>query len=476
MTPLLRSGRCLAVLLMGLGATCVTACGPAAESQDGARSLAPNLVLVSIDTLRADHVGAYGYFRDTTPVIDALAEQGLLFERAYSVMSMTLPSHTSLFTGRWPLEHGILGNLRDGGRLYAWSPDLLSFPEVLRAEGYRTAGFISAAPLKSPTGINVGFEHYDEPAGRERVGAETVALAGAWLEQQSAGQPFFLFVHLYDPHWPQLPIEPYASMFTGGDELDRWVTERGLPEAAVRAHSGKSFDTRETLNRYCGEVRYADAQVGVLFERLRELDLWEDSLVVVTSDHGDGLNQHGIPGHDGHVWEEQLRVPLVVRFPAALAVDLPRRHSGVTSLADLLPTLAARVPAWDTAGVRAFVSQASGVDVLAGSHERAGVLGQRTAHDLPDDPGSRFALTTDAWKFVHAPEGTDQLFDRAVDPHELSNAAVERATELGALRAELLELLREQSARGAALGSEGDGTRDEALLRQLQDLGYLGGD
>ena len=466
-------GRWLA-LASSLALTLSGCADPAAPSQ--AR---PNFVLVSIDTLRADHVGAYGYFRDTTPVIDALAEESLLFEEAYSVMSLTLPSHTSLMTGRWPLEHGILANLRDGGRLYAWSEDLMSFPAVLRAEGYRTAGFISAAPLKRPTGMATGFDDFDEPDGRERVGADTVALARAWLEEhraQKSGRPFFLFVHLYDPHWPQLPSAPYDTMFSGGAELDRWVTERGLPDSAVRARSGKSFDTRETLNRYCGEVRYADAQVGVLFAGLRELGLWEDSIVVVTSDHGDGLNQHGIPGHDGHVWDEQLRVPLVVRFPAALAVDLPRRHAGLVSLVDLMPTIAGRVPAWDTPGVRAFLEQASGVDVLSESTAERGLLGQRTPHDLAGDPGARFSWTTDAWKFVHAPGGSDLLFDRALDPHELTDAALQRAELCEELRGEVVEVLRRQTARGAALGGAGEGESDEQLLRQLEDLGYLGGD
>jgi len=455
--------------LVGAGA-----CGPGQSSvPDAGAALRPNLVLVSIDTLRADHVGSYGYFRDTTPRIDALAEQSIVFDRAYAVMSMTLPSHTSLFTSRWPLEHGILGNLRDGGRLYAWSRDLVTFTEVLSGEGYRTAGFISAAPLKRATGFGAGFDVWDEPAERERPGAETVGRAVDWLAGAQA--PFFLFVHLYDPHWPQLPQPPFDTMFSGGAELDRWVQERDLPDSLARAHSGKSFDTRDTLNRYCGEVRYADAQVGVLLEHLDALGLADTSIVVVTSDHGDGLNQHGVPGHDGHVWEEQLRVPLVVHLPPPLAAGLPSHYPGLVSLVDLVPTLVGRVPAWHTPGVEAFLAQASGVDVFAAGAHRDALLAQRTPHDEPGDPGARFALTTERWKLIDEPGGPDRLFDRGSDPYELRDAAADEAEVRERLRAELVEQIRRQTGRGAALAGAEAASGDEALLRQLAELGYVGG-
>ena len=179
----------------------------------------PNIILVSIDTLRADHLGCYGYFRETSPNIDAFAAEAVLFERAYSAMATTLPSHLTMLIGMHPIEHGVVANIDDGGVAFTSGPGLRSVAEVARDNGYATAGFVSATPLKRISGIHVGFETFDEPQGATRDAKTVTDAALSWLGQHY-DEPFFLFVHYYDPHVPYAPPSPYREMFQTDNELE----------------------------------------------------------------------------------------------------------------------------------------------------------------------------------------------------------------------------------------------------------------
>ncbi len=444
-----------------------------AGCSDGSAGLDhPNVILISVDTLRADHLGCYGYFRDTSPNIDRLAAESIVFERAYATMATTLPSHASMFTGRYPLEHGILANLVHGGRLFGWKKDMLSFAQVAKDEGYTTAGFIGAAPLKSATGISLGFDHWNEPELRERIAEEMVDEVVPWLEDH-ARERLFLFVHFYDPHWKHKPPEPYRSLYESDDELDAWLAERGIAESAVRSQGVVVSNTRREVNRYCGEIAYTDAQLGVLFDELRRLDLWDDSIVILVSDHGEGLNQHDWASH-GLVWEEQLRVPMLIRLPGGRG-DLPARFEPLVSLVDLFPTVMARMRPYRTPLARQFLAQATGVDVLAPDFTARPVFAQRTKREVAKDPGTMYALTGEDWKFIHEPELGSHLYDRRADPHERKNLAAELPDRAAEARDLLFSTLDEQTRRGDLLES-GDGTElDADTLRQLQELGYAGG-
>jgi arylsulfatase len=462
---------------------CAAACNHEPESAQGrpvgkgALLDRPNIVFVTIDTLRADHLGCYGYFRPTTPNIDALAKESVVFDQAYATMATTLPSHASMFTGRYPLEHGIAMNIQAGGNVFGWKPGMLSFAEVVKDAGYTTAGFVSAAALKKETGIDKGFDTWSDPVGPERRAGETIAEVLPWLDQ-SAKDPFFLWVHFYDPHWKHRAPPPYDTKFKSDDpdpQLEKWIDEREIGDKAVRSNGRKVTETRKALDDYCGEVAYADSQFGVLVDELRKRGLLDKSIFIFCADHGEGLNQHQWTAH-GLVWNEQLRVPLMIRFPPRAGIA-PQRSTRLVSLIDLFPTVLARMQPLETKRAKVFLALASGVDMLAPDFHEVPVFAQRTGREVADsvDPGEMYAVTTPEWKYIHEPEKTDLLFDRTKDPFELDNlaerdkATADRALEL------LLKMKAQQELRGAQLGTTPEGKPDPGLLKQLQELGYAGG-
>lgn len=459
-----------------LAALCALLVAACAGDDKPPRLERPNIVLITIDTLRADHLGCYGYFRDTSPVIDALAKESLVFDQAYAVMATTLPSHASMLTSRYPLEHGITANAMHGGNPFGWKPDMLSFAQVAKDAGYATAGFVSAAPLKTSSGIHAGFDKWEEPEKVECKAEETIDHALEWLAAKPAG-PYFLWVHLYDPHWKHTAPPPFDRMFHTDEpdpKLEAWLAERRIGEAATRGGAPEATRTREAINAYCGEIRYTDTQVGRLLERLRTSGDLERSVVVLTSDHGEGLNQHGWTAH-GLVWDEQLRVPLLMRFPSAVGLA-PRRVDTLVSLVDMLPTVLARIEPFEAPSYRRFLAQATGADVLAPAFRERPLLGQRTGRELPEDPGETYAVTTREWKFIEQEGAEDQLFDRRRDPYELENLAARQQPVVQSVRKIKDVMVRGHIARGAAAGDATAGALDPQQIADLQALGYLGGD
>ncbi|MDE0892923.1 MAG: sulfatase, partial [Planctomycetota bacterium] len=196
----------------------------------------PDIILVTVDTLRADHLGCYGYFRDTSPILDALSKESLLFERCISPMATTLPAHLSLFTGLWPHQHGYVANTGAVLTPFTSSEGRRPISTVLAEAGYQTAAFVSGPTVSRPTGIHAGFDHFDEHDAksartfedRSRPGAATVANAARWLrEEAQQDQPLFLWVHLWDPHEPNLPA-PQHELFSADSALDELLQERGV--------------------------------------------------------------------------------------------------------------------------------------------------------------------------------------------------------------------------------------------------------
>lgn len=380
-----------------------------------------SLVLVTIDTLRADHLGAYGYPRDTSPRIDSLAKEGLLFERAFATSSTTLPSHVSLFTSTYPARHGVVGNfLGMRRRLPKGLGALPTISEMLKREGYATAGFVSSAVLSPPTGIDRGFDVYEAPAfGRgkgkhrnpQRPGAETMQEARAWLA--TAQEPFFLWVHLFEPHKPYSPPARFRSMFQTDDVVLEFLRVRGIsPEHA------------DLTNRYDGEVRAADELVGQLVDGLKERELYEETIFALTSDHGEGLMQHGVLEHN-ELWNEHLHVPLIVRIPGRE----PGRHSGLVSLIDVLPLLA------QEAGLPLPEESFHGVNPL--QTKRSALRAERSRNSKRLKPQA--ALLTPEWKYVYRFGAPDSMFRLADDPWETKNLASSAPDTATRLHEELSE-------------------------------------
>ena len=445
---------------------CVAVSGWAfAEDDSTARPL--NIVLISIDTLRADHLGCYGYFRDTSPTLDKLAEQSILFENCLSPLATTLPAHTSVLTATYPLEHGILANVKDDKQHYARAAGLRTFAEAAAKRGYRTAGFVSAAPLTRSSGTDAGFETFDEPTKRQRDAAATNAQLFPWLEKRS-DEPFFLFVHYFDPHHPYVARAPFEDLFTTDEQLERHIAERGIPDKIKRfTKKSKAEETRESINNYDIEIRYVDWQVGLVLDKLRELGLWERTALILMSDHGEGFGEHGAVGH-GSVPREQIHVPLMMRVPG----HEPRRITAPMSLVDLLPTALGRIGG-DWSG---FLAQSSGYDVLAASHRAQDILSQRTANQRSDLEGLIYALVSGQWKLVSLSEDSDRLYDWTSDPLERVNVHARNEAVAGSLRERIGELLKTYTERGRELaGEEGPAEQpmDPELLEKLRSLGYV---
>jgi len=412
------------------------------------RARGHSIVLVTIDTLRADHLGAYGYFRDTSPNLDAFAKESILFESAITPMATTLPAHLSILTSTNPRLHGVMNN----DMVFEESGDLLTFATMLGRLGWETAGFVSAAPLRPETGVGAGFETFEAPV-RQRRGDITVDHAIAWLRsRKDDSRSFFLWVHLFDPHRPYSPPKDYR-IFEDDTRLEKHLESIG---------ASTSKPAMRTNDAYDGEIRFADAQVAKLLAELKARGLYEDAAVVVTADHGEGLYQHHWKGH-GRIYNEQLFVPLMLKPPRAARLA-PRRIDRVVSTIDIVPTLtrllAIPLPA-------AEKRQFEGVDLLSG--RRKWVFSERVHRKRNWEPGLKLALTGSDWKYFALTEAEDQLFDLKRDPHELHDVLEEHLDVAKRMRGELRATL--EHYRGVSKTRKR--IEDKSLLQELRALGYI---
>ncbi len=319
----------LAALVVALAAS---ACGQPA----GGDAAPPSILLISVDTLRADHLGLYGYERDTSPYLDRLAAESLVFDRAYTTAAWTLVAHMSMLTGLEGHEHGVMGPER------ALSPAVPTVAERLRAAGYRTLGFYSARCrwIEPRYGFDRGFDVYKG----YRTPEEARAAAGEALAASGPDRPLFLFLHIFDVHTPEFTLDlrgfydppaPYDTAFQE-DARERLAH---VDCRSVWDGKGEQLKKRELAAMtalYDGGVRYADAQLETWIEGWRESGLLDRSLLIVTADHGEALGQRGwLKGHGG-MYEEGLRIPLLARFPDAFRAG--EREAGLVSVVDFAPT------------------------------------------------------------------------------------------------------------------------------------------
>ena len=390
-----------------------------------------SVLLITIDTLRADALGAYGNRRAATPWIDRLAAAGARFESAHAHTVMTLPSHASILSGLYPHDHGVRDNA--GFRFPAGRATLAT---TLQARGYATAAFISAFPLDSRFGLGRGFDLYDDgfvDAGprsplleQERRGTETVALARRWLDAHAAARTF-CWVHLYEPHAPYAPPEPYASRFRD--------------------------------DAYAGEVAAADAALEPLLRPLLDAGARAHTLVVLTGDHGESLGEHGEETHGVFAYESTLRVPLIVYAPSlvtAAVVTTPARHI------DMLPTILEAV------GIEA-PSGLGGISLLAAARGRAEAPARSSYFEALSPSLNRGwaplrGIVRGSLKYIDLP--LPELYDLAVDPTEAHNLVEARPDAARELR----ELLATQGATAA--GTTRTAESADARAR-LQSLGYV---
>jgi choline-sulfatase len=389
-----------------------------------------NVLLVTVDTLRADALGAYGNQRARTPWIDRLAAAGVRFDAAHAQNVTTFPSHANILSGRYPFDHGVRDNIS-----FRFPPGMETIATLLAARGYRTGAFVSAFPLASRFGLRRGFDVYDDSfVGvhsrtafqlEERPGAETVALARRWLEARS-GQPFFCWVHVYEPHFPYEPPEPFASQF------------RDDP--------------------YHGEVAAADAALGPLLEPILAAGRSGRTLVVLTADHGESLGEHGEATHGILAYEATLHVPLVLYQPRLFR---PRVVSALVRHVDLLPTIldALALPIPDGLPGASLLPLANGVSAAPRSSYFEALAGQLNRGWAP-----LYGVLHGRTKYVDLP--IPELYELDRDPAESENLAARRPEELEAMRARLAPL--RAADRGVAPQRE-----SADVLERLRSLGYL---
>ncbi|MCY3928040.1 MAG: sulfatase-like hydrolase/transferase [Acidobacteria bacterium] len=419
-----------AIAMACAGALAGCASPPASDRTSGAGTEFPNVVLISIDTLRSDRLPAYGYTGVETPAIDRLAADGVLFERAFTHVNVTLPAHASLFTGLLPPQHGVRDNA--GYRLDEAVPTLA---ETLGRRGYATGGFVSSYVLRAGTGIGRGFDVYDDGVrfmtGRDlgelqRPGPETLAAASDWLGD-AAGSPFFLFLHLYEPHAPYNPPAPFAERYD---------------------------------DSYDGEIAAADAVVGELLRRLEELGLYRDALIILLSDHGEGLMDHGEMDHLILIYREVLQVPLIVKLPGGARAG--ERVATNAQLADVAPT------------VHSLLGLEHAPELPGGNllelQERSRGAAPRQIVSESVYPRIHFgwsdlaSVVEDDLHFIESPD--PELFRLSVDPGELNNVIQEERAAARRMRAALEEIDR-------SLTSPAED--DPEIRRRLESLGYLSG-
>jgi arylsulfatase A-like enzyme len=427
----------------------------------------PNVVVVSIDMLRADHVSCYGYGRRTTPTIDALAAEGVRFANHFTSAPWTLPAHTALFTSLADSVHGVT----DGART-ALAPEFTTLAERFRSAGYRTGGFYAGPYLHAAFGLGQGFERYEyavdydadfpaadaqswggDPAAMRRThhgvtNPGVYAAAERWLAEHHE-EPFFLFVHFWDAHYDFVPPPPFDRSFTD-PRYDGFVTGREF-FFDPRIQAGMdAADLAQLVGLYDGEILWTDAHVKKLLDELERLGHAEDTLVVVTSDHGTELFDHGQKGHRRTLYDEALSVPLVMRGPG---VAVGRAVSEQTRIVDVGPTLlelCGLAPAADVMGhslVGLMRGEALDFDNAAMS-------------ELLTDGVELRSLRTGAGKFVQNGETVRVWYDLERDPGErtpqrdaASGAGAELAAAMDAARAELAARVERRPAPPVAPGA-----------------------
>ena len=490
----------------------VSACGEPAKPQPpsppaGPRYEAPqNVLLITIDTLRADHLGCYGYERETSPRIDQLAAEGVRFERSYSVAGTTLPSHLSIMTGLLPHQHGYVANKGAIKGPFQPSEGRHTAAEFFSQAGYETAAFVSGTTVKKTTGIQAGFKTFDQPHTLNRVGALTVDAASHWLDlfakygktkKNGEARHFFLWVHLWDPHEPNTPPAPYDSLFGRGDGVaERLLAERHVdlqrlleafdqvelarmffPELVRPLKTGEEVDfptlTEAHLLRlydlYDGDVRYADEQVGRLIDLLESTKLAQNTIVALVADHGQALGQHDWLEH-GRIQLEETHVPMILRFPGEL-IDQPQVLDGVISTIDLMPSIVARL---DLSTGPQLLAQAEGQDLFSGHFERPFAFSHRSERERDNwEPGRKFGLTLSDWKYYHLEEGQDQLFDLRNDPGEWQDVAAKYPERVEKMQQVVNRILATRPASGPLSGTL-DSEEAAAYEAELKALGYLG--
>ena len=394
-----------------------------------------NVLFISIDTCRADHLSCYGFDRETTPNIDNIARRGVLFENAVSPVPITLPAHCSMLTGTIPPYHGVHKNAS-----FKLDDSNITLAEILRANGFVTVGIISSFVLERQFGLSQGFDTYEDSfkearerlSGSERIGREASAVAMDWLGENK-DKKFFMFLHYYDPHLVYEPPEPFNSEFTD--------------------------------NLYAGEIAYTDFCIGKVIEKLKTLGLYESTLIVIAGDHGEMLGEHGETDHRFFVYQSAIKVPLLFALPGQ---KKPKRITDQAGLVDIAPTICSLLDIEIPAEVQ-------GKDLSAELYNKQSQrqTSQRYFYCESYTPvfyeaNPLLAVLDNTFKYIRTTR--PELYDLTEDPGEVNNLAKDQPQRVRILEDKLQQILKENERKEQTRSQV---ELDDNAVKRLESLGYV---
>ena len=431
------------------------------------------VILITIDTLRADHLGSYGYVRNTSPFFDRIAKHGVLFKNAFAPMATTAPSHASLFTSLYPIQHGVLKN---GHKL---DDSFVTMAETFQEMGYKTAGIVSTNRHFEAGNIHQGFEYFDEPDFHKqpyRTARETINTAIKWLDTAKSNENIFLWIHLFDPHEPlQAPPFHFGKLVASSDKKQIatfWLNQQHT--------DGSYFDNDQEamfkrITQYDAEIHYTDSELQRFYHHYQRNGFDNRSVWIVTADHGEGLGNHNLWGHGKNIYNEQLRVPLVFYFSSGASKGRVIEH--VVENVDIFPTIIELVK-----GTFPLPDHAPGESLLSllfprqhRTYQKIHAFSQRrlfseeSLKKIYYEEGEKYAFQSKEYKYVYRTEGTDYFFNLQADPYEVKNLINSESHEEKKLRDALLRKIGELK-RDAPTEPF---TVDKEVIERLRSLGYI---
>lgn len=446
-----------------------------------------HIVFISIDTLRADHLSCYGYPRTTTPFLDNLANKGLRFTNAFSPISTTAPSHTSMLTGLYPLQHKVMKN---GDRL---NDSFTTLPELLQKQGFTTVGFSATNVHFKPSNLAQGFALFNEPSDEYIQGSvqktgkiyrdakDTIDEAVGWINGGKTPDKFFLFIHLFDPHRIFSPPTQHLEAVTASVLDPEAMTDFLIAQQHIKP---EFYQDRKqlltTINAYDGEIHFADGELARLFATIQAKGLENETLWIVTSDHGEGLGAHMYAEHGRNIYNEQIHVPLII-YPSSTGAA--HELSEIVQNVDLMPTIAdllditqdSLIP-YPLEGVSLqpyMTSEKKGIPHEFGFAQRRAYQEKPGANAPPKElieyeEGEKFTIFTKQQKLIYNTVRGEEMYDIMTDPYETIDLASQHHPMQTLLKETMGKKIKELKSDFQIEKS----TVDKKTIKSLKELGY----
>jgi len=440
------------------------------------------VILITVDTLRADHLGAYGYPRPTSPFIDRLAQNGVQFQRAFCSMATTTPSHAAIMTSIYPISLKLIQN---GHKL---DKSFLTLAEIFSAMKFNTAGFVSTNSHFKEGGLDQGFSTFNEPPEKKKVhrrtAEQTMDTCITWLEKRNPSDKFFLWIHLFDLHRPFNPLPQYRKMLSFSSDREKQGYVRFLKEQhhLDLNYFGSEEKALDTIESYDSELLFIDHQIKRLYEWMNQKGLGNQTLWIITGDHGEGLGNHNRLGHGQHIYNVQVRVPLIFHFTDHIASI--RKAEQVVEHIDITPTVLELLgwsvrngrPFYGTSLLPLLLNNGKAFPHKYAFSQRRDYSGENPTQQVNtvDDTdsyesGDKFCLQDEQYKYIHHTTGEDECYHVQDDPYETENLVKINIPECARMKKDLLERVA-QLQKGSTLTPQ---SVNKKTIKKLRSLGYV---